>query len=78
MECWYCFPKNKKPSISSVNHDAGCTSSILYEVNMDDFLERNAVRFLYVSPALRFIPMKYRGCRFDQGYGLGVVARKPI
>jgi hypothetical protein len=39
-------------------------------------LERNAIRFFYVSPALRFIPMKYRGCRFDQGYELRFVARK--
>jgi hypothetical protein len=39
-------------------------------------LERSVIRFFYVSPALCFIPMKYRGCRFDQGYELWFVARK--
>jgi len=43
---------------------------------MRDFFGAQCHSFFYVSPALRFIPMKYRGCRFNQGYELRFVARK--
>jgi len=32
--------------------------------------------FFIVTPALRFIPMKYRGYRSDQGYKPAPMARK--